>query len=205
MNCSSVSSRILLWALRNADGAQLQCEAYLADDGFRLRCCLGDQELRTSRGIGLLDVDSWARVYLAFYRTEGWLESAQKYSGVQLDALSALAPQQVGKATYEAADTAAAHVPTAAVPILRYWTLRTPQKQLVACELVRAGKGLEVQLSSAARAQPVASMSDALRLATAWKDEYEASGWGVHVTRYRALPGANRPSSPAAPRQSSNR
>ena len=79
-------------------------------------------------------------------------------------------------------------------PLLRYWTLRSPQGQVATCELIRTPKGLEVRCdwtgggsqARVARAAAIDAMADALGLADSWKAAYLAEGW-------MALPGS-RPS-----------
>ena len=70
-------------------------------------------------------------------------------------------------------------------PLLRYWTLRSPQGHVATCELVRTQKGLEVRCdwtganaqARVARAAAIEAMADALNLADSWKAAYVAEGW----------------------------
>ena len=70
-------------------------------------------------------------------------------------------------------------------PLLRYWTLRSPQGHVATCELVRTPKGLEVRCdwtgggnqARVARAAAIDAMADALNLADSWKAAYVAEGW----------------------------
>ena len=72
-------------------------------------------------------------------------------------------------------------------PLLRYWTLRSPQGHVATCELIRTSKGLEVRCdwtsggaqARVARAAAIDAMADALGLADSWKAAYLAEGWVV--------------------------
>ena len=75
--------------------------------------------------------------------------------------------------------------------LLRYWTLQSPEGDIVTCELVRGAKGLEVRCASTsdgarsrvARAASIEAMTDALNLAEAWKAFYLQNGWLANSKR----------------------
>jgi hypothetical protein len=76
-------------------------------------------------------------------------------------------------------------------PLLRYWTLQSPEGHVAICELVRTARGLEVRCdrtgegaeADAARAEAIRAVTDALNLAEAWKASYLAKGWVLRARR----------------------
>jgi hypothetical protein len=80
-----------------------------------------------------------------------------------------------------------------AEPLLRYWTLHSPEGHVATCELVRTSKGLEVRCDwtgegAQARVAKTASteaVADALDLAEAWKAAYLEKGWEARALRAR--------------------
>jgi hypothetical protein len=75
-------------------------------------------------------------------------------------------------------------------PLLRYWTLQSPNGRLATCELVRTAKGLEVRCdwtgegARVARTAPIEAVTDALALAEAWRAAYLEEGWVARARRY---------------------
>jgi hypothetical protein len=77
-------------------------------------------------------------------------------------------------------------------PLLRYWTLQSPDGHEAVCELVRTRKGLEVRCdwsgdgaqARIARAAAIDAVTEALTLAEAWKAAYLEKGWMVRARRY---------------------
>ena len=71
-------------------------------------------------------------------------------------------------------------------PLIRYWTLQSPQGHIATCELVRTAKGLEVrcdwkgegtQSPSVARTASIEAVAEALALSEAWRAAYVEKGW----------------------------
>lgn len=70
-------------------------------------------------------------------------------------------------------------------PLLRYWTLHSPEGYVVTCELVRTGTGLEVRCdwkgegaqARIARTASIEAVAQALNVAEAWKATYVEKGW----------------------------
>jgi hypothetical protein len=70
-------------------------------------------------------------------------------------------------------------------PVLRYWTLHSPNGEVATCELVRTPKGLEVRCdwsgegtqARVARAAAIQAIAEALHVAETWKAWYVAKGW----------------------------
>ena len=77
-------------------------------------------------------------------------------------------------------------------PLLRYWTLQSPEGHLATCELVRTAKGLEVRCdwtgegaqARVARSASIAAIAEALTLAEAWKAADLEKGWVARARRY---------------------
>ena len=77
-------------------------------------------------------------------------------------------------------------------PLLRYWTLQSPEGHEATCELVRTVKGLEVRCdwsgdgaqASIARAASIDAVAEALTLAEAWKAASLEKGWVARTRRY---------------------
>jgi hypothetical protein len=72
-----------------------------------------------------------------------------------------------------------------AQPLLRYWTLHSPEGHVATCELVRTSKGLEVRCdwtgegaqARVAKTASIEAVAAALDLAEAWKTAYLEKGW----------------------------
>lgn len=77
-------------------------------------------------------------------------------------------------------------------PLLRYWTLQSPDGHLATCELVRTAKGLEVRCdwtgdgahARVARSASIEAVAEALTLAEAWKAAYVEQGWVARAWRF---------------------
>jgi hypothetical protein len=77
-----------------------------------------------------------------------------------------------------------------AQPLLRYWTLYSPEGHVATCDLVRTSKGLEVRCDwstsgahpRVAKAAAIEAVADALSLAEAWKAAYVDKGWAAGAT-----------------------
>jgi hypothetical protein len=76
-------------------------------------------------------------------------------------------------------------------PLLRYWTLHSPEGHIATCELVRTSKGLEVRCdwtgegaqARVAKATSIEEATEALNLADAWKAAYLEKGWEARPLR----------------------
>ena len=72
-------------------------------------------------------------------------------------------------------------------PLLRYWTLHSPEGHIATCELVRTEKGLEVRCdwssegaqARVARTTSIEAVTDALAVAETWKAAYVDRGWAA--------------------------
>ena len=77
-------------------------------------------------------------------------------------------------------------------PLLRYWTLQSPDGRVATCELVRTAHGLEVRCdwsgagaqACVSRTAPIEAVSDALAVAEAWRAAYLQEGWVARAPRY---------------------
>jgi len=76
-------------------------------------------------------------------------------------------------------------------PLLRYWTLYSPEGHVATCELVRTPHGLEVRCdwtgegaqARVAKATSIEAVTEALSLADAWKAAYLEKGWEARALR----------------------
>jgi hypothetical protein len=74
-------------------------------------------------------------------------------------------------------------------PLLRYWTLHSPEGHIATCELVRTAKGLEVRCdwtgegaqARVARTAAIEAVTEALDLAESWKASYLEKGWAART------------------------
>jgi hypothetical protein len=162
---TSSSEGQLLWRLHNASGDALTCESHRSDHGVHLRFQSSTELLRETSALDAAGVESWARVWRAYYLTSGWsAPSATRRSRRSRSQRPSVPPARLGS-------------------ILRYWTLTDRDGAIVACELVRTESGLEVRHDGRPkRAQLVHSMNEGLRLAEAWKSAVlvqTTDGWTV--------------------------
>lgn len=157
----------VLWRLNNPSGDELKCEIHRTDTAVKLRFLSRDGLLGESPPITAASLESWTRVWRAFYLTNGWSDP-----GVVLPSHHRTRKRPTSPPLVFSGDA----------PILRYWTMTDREGATVACELVRTEAGLEVRCNGRpARAQLVYSMADGLRLAGDWQSAYQADG--AHASR----------------------
>jgi hypothetical protein len=150
-NDSSDQQYVVLWSLNNAAGDELRCETQHTSSGLRLRFRSSAGVVRLTGPIQPSSVDSWMRIWRAYYLTSGWSDPGEARRGHRRRARPTRSPAVMG-------------------PILRYWTMSGPGGATVACELVRTPVGLEVRCdTSPVRAQAVSTVAEGLPLAQEWK------------------------------------
>ena len=165
----------VLWSLIGASGEELKCETYHTETSLHLRFRTNVGILRTSKPIECSDLESWARVWRAFYLTSGWSDVRAARIGHRRHKPRP-ASTTLGSVASTATRLSQPRQPWLQVvtgPILRYWTLSRPEGSTIACELVRTESGLEVWCNaSPQRAQLVYSMAEGLELSNIWKSVY---------------------------------
>jgi hypothetical protein len=165
----------VLWSLIGASGEELKCETHHTETTLHLRFRTSEGILCTSKPIEASELESWTRVWRAFYLTSGWSEASAARLGHRRYRARP-APRPVPRVASTATPLAQprprwVHVVTG--PILRYWAVTGPQGSTIVCELVRTKSGLEVRCNaSPERAQPVHSMAEGLELSNAWRSAY---------------------------------
>lgn len=165
-----------MWSLRNAAGDELKCEAQHTDAGVILRFRTSAGVLATSRPIAPSDLESWIRVWRAYYLTSGWSDGDAAGRGHRQ-----VTPRTAATSARHHDATGATRIQTGSSvgqivtgPILRYWSVTAADGAIISCELVRTKDGLEVRCNSVpARAQTVHSMAEGLDLSHSWRSEYQ--------------------------------
>ena len=165
----------VLWSLTGASGEELKCETYHTETSLHLRFRTNAGILRTSKPIECSDLESWTRIWRAFYLTSGWSDITAPHIGHRRHKPRP-APTSFERVASTATPLAQPRQPWLQVvtgPILRYWTLSRPEGSTIACELVRTESGLEVRCNaSPQRAQRVHSMAEGLELSNTWTSAY---------------------------------
>ena len=164
----------VLWSLTNASDDELKCETWQSEAGLHLRFRTSAGVLYTSKPIDDGDVESWTRVWRAYYLTDGWRDSRthrfRPYRRKGRNEPSSPGPGVIAPV----AQPQPTRLQVATEPILRYWTVTGVAGPTITCELVRTRAGLEVRCNTApARAEVVRSMAEGLALSRAWKGAVE--------------------------------
>ena len=165
-----------LWSLSNASGDELRCETHETAAGVCLRFCTTAGVLRTSGLIQAPNLESWIRIWRAYYLTSGWsVSSVAGGDAGRLNRGTACKPSRRGsRAPDSTTRPESGWLQVVTGPILRYWSVRAADGATVACELVRTQAGLEVRCDTfPMRAQLVSSMAEGLALSHAWKSEHQ--------------------------------
>jgi hypothetical protein len=167
----------VLWSLHSGSGDQLTCEIRRTDVALCLQFRSNAGVVRVSQSLDPASVESWSRVWRAYYLTSGWSDQgrAPRRHRQRAGRTPAAAVQADGP-KHRNARAHPDRPPVITGAILRCWSVRGTDGATVVCELVRTEAGLEVRCdTSPVRTRLVNSIGEGINLANVWKAAYENS------------------------------
>jgi hypothetical protein len=164
----------VLWSLDSGSGDQLICEIHRTDAAVCIRARCNAGVVRVSQPLAPSSVESWSRVWRAYYLTSGWSEKGGARRPRQRAGRTPAPAVQDGGPKLRDAQAHPDRPPVTTGAILRCWSVRGTDGAMVSCDLVRTETGLEVRCDAApVRTRRVNSIGEGINLADAWKAAYE--------------------------------